>query len=569
MSLKYKISLSVIAIISIIIASSLFFLQNDYSDRAVGKINQQFDRSKRVFNQYFQKNVDLFAMAISITTFGSTFQSNLSLMNTTDLNDTERLEELRATIQNAMREAHIEVGEIFDMMVVLNEDFEAVSYFNALDTVQNIEMVGTDFSEHPVIDDLFEFTGRKIRTLKVNSELYQVYANQVGEGLGYVILGQRIDNFLADQLEQDLRSNVTFITDRSVLGTSLQRQDRLALSDYIASIPDIETTIFNDSTTATTQTILNGERYLLSLVPMDVQNLAYFVIAVSLDKEFATFKGAQFIVLLIGAGAIVLGIIFSFVFGNTITKPLDKLVEAVVEIEKENYNVVVDVHTKDEIGRLAKNFNDMANGLGERFELLKFVSKNTASMIKEKGVGNLELGGKRKYLTMFFSDIRGFTAFSEKREPEEVIEMLNLYLRKQAEIVQKHGGDIDKYVGDELMAIFEGDDAERRAIGCAQEIQRTLRVVNKETEADIAIGIGINSGEVVSGNMGSAERIDHTVLGNHVNLAARLCSKADRHQIIISENTYSKVQDLKAFKALEPIMVKGISEPIQTYEVSY
>jgi adenylate cyclase len=569
MSLKYKISLSVILIISLIIASSMYFLQDNYSDRAVVKINEQFNQTKRVFNEYFSKNTDLFAMAISITTYGSTFSENVSLYEGINKNNKEQLIEFSETMDVAIGDAHQGTGEIFDMMIVLDNNFNTIAYFNALDTVPNRKILGQNFEEHGVIQDLYEGGEGQIRTLKIGDDLFQAYADVDPNENGFVITGQRIDNFLADDLEQKLGSNVTFISDKRVLGTSLQRQVRIALENHLSKVDDIATFVFADSVNATEQVTLNNERFLLSFVPVDEADLAYYVIAVSLDKEFATFKGAQFIVLLVGAGAIIIGIIFSFLFGNSITKPVGKLVDAVLEIEKENYNVEVKVESKDEIGILAKNFNEMAKGIGERFELLKFVSKNTAQMIQDQGVGNLELGGVRKHLTMFFSDIRGFTAFSEKRQPEEVIEMLNLYLRKQAEIVQKHGGDIDKYVGDELMAIFEGNDAERRAVGCAQEIQRVMKAINKETEADIAIGIGINSGEVVSGNMGSADRIDHTVLGNHVNLAARLCSKAGRHKIIVSENTYARVEDKKSFNALEPIMVKGISEPVQIYDVDF
>jgi adenylate cyclase len=190
-------------------------------------------------------------------------------------------------------------------------------------------------------------------------------------------------------------------------------------------------------------------------------------------------------------------------------------------------------------------------------------------MIRQEG-GKLHLGGDRRNVTVFFSDIRGFTAYSEQVQPELVIDLLNKYLSVQAKLIVKHGGAIDKYVGDEVVAIFEGPDMADNAILAAIEIQRAIREINKENSKDIMIGIGINTGMAIVGNVGSEERMDHTVLGNNMNLGARLCSIAQPGQIIISESSWRLAKSKEIVAApLETITVKGISRPVQTYEVAY
>ncbi len=166
------------------------------------------------------------------------------------------------------------------------------------------------------------------------------------------------------------------------------------------------------------------------------------------------------------------------------------------------------------------------------------MSGETISAVKG-AEGGVKLGGERKLVTVFFSDIRGFTAFSETREPEVVVDMLNTFLGEQAQIVRQYQGDIDKFVGDELVAVFQGDGMVERATRCAVDIQRRMAQLSREhPEWGIAIGIGINSGEVVMGAMGSESRMDYTILGDTVNLGARLCSNAGRGEILLSERAY-------------------------------
>lgn len=147
--------------------------------------------------------------------------------------------------------------------------------------------------------------------------------------------------------------------------------------------------------------------------------------------------------------------------------------------------------------------------------------------------------------------------------------MLNNLLSFQAEIVQELGGDVDKFVGDELVAVFQGPKKEQLAVQAAIRIQEQLPKMLGKGQDNLAVGIGINSGEVVMGAMGSENRMDYTVLGTTVNLGARLCSAAIKHQILISETVYLHLERKIKAQKLESITVKGISQPVQIYEIEW
>jgi adenylate cyclase len=190
---------------------------------------------------------------------------------------------------------------------------------------------------------------------------------------------------------------------------------------------------------------------------------------------------------------------------------------------------------------------------------------------------NVELGGERRDLTILFSDIRGFTTISENSEPEEVVEMLNEYLTRMVEILLRHGGTLDKFIGDAVMGFWNaptGDpDHARHAVECAIEmIDDTARLRESwsaEGKAAIRIGVGINTGEAVVGNIGSQQVFGYTVIGDAVNLASRLESKNKDYgtEIIISEFTLARIGDSIETRYLDEVKVKGKDKAVKIYEV--
>ena len=207
--------------------------------------------------------------------------------------------------------------------------------------------------------------------------------------------------------------------------------------------------------------------------------------------------------------------------------------------------------------------------------LSRIVSPSVAEMILENPEA-LKLGGNKCEVTMFFSDIRGFTKMSENMDPTDIVEQLNVYFTKMTDILMELNGTLDKYVGDELMALFGAPvarpDDPIRAVLCGVKMLEALyelqKVWEKEGKPIIKIGIGINTGVVTAGYMGSEKALSYTVIGDNVNLAARIMAQAKGMEMFITKATYERVKDYFEIEQRESIMVKGKSMPIEIYCVT-
>ncbi|MGM0441819.1 MAG: CHASE2 domain-containing protein [Elusimicrobiota bacterium] len=204
----------------------------------------------------------------------------------------------------------------------------------------------------------------------------------------------------------------------------------------------------------------------------------------------------------------------------------------------------------------------------------RYVSTQVVDVLLEKP-DQIKLGGQRKLLTVFFSDIRGFTSMSEKLQPEEVVHVLNEYLTEMIEIVFKYNGTLDKFMGDAVMALWgapvKQDNHAHLAVKAAWEMKGALKKLQEKWVAEgkktISVGMGINTGDVVVGNMGSKQFADYTVIGDNVNLAARLEENAKPGQLLLSESTYRRVKDIVKANKMSPMKVKGKDKPVEVYEV--
>ena len=208
----------------------------------------------------------------------------------------------------------------------------------------------------------------------------------------------------------------------------------------------------------------------------------------------------------------------------------------------------------------------------EKFQRL--LSPDLAEMVVS-GELQVEKGGEDRIATVLFADIRGFTSMSENMSAADVLQMLNEYFEVMVEIAFKHEGTVDKFVGDEIMVLWGApvvhDDDPARAVRAAIDMQAALVEFNRTRESEgskpIDIGIGVNTGELVAGYIGSTRTMSYSVIGDTVNTGARLCSAAKPGQIIISDNTYAHVRDEFDFVELEPVVAKGKSKPLPIYNV--
>ncbi len=281
--------------------------------------------------------------------------------------------------------------------------------------------------------------------------------------------------------------------------------------------------------------------------------------------------------LLVLAVALAVAVLGAGVLGAQVSRPVGRLAAALEQVGRGNLQPVA-VSSSDEVGLLARSFNEMVRALKERERLrgtlARYVSDDVAARIlAEKS--DLDLPGEQRQVTVLFLDIRGFSALSERLTPRELVAMLNEYFAVIVEVIFKHHGTLNKFIGDAVMAIYGApqsiDEPEMRAVRTAVEIAQQLATLSRQRQAEgrpvFSVGIGINSGQAVAGNIGSERRMEYTVIGDEVNLAQRLEAGAREGEILISQSTFDKVKERVDARPREPMTVKGKSMPVQVYEV--
>ncbi|MDM8556410.1 adenylate/guanylate cyclase domain-containing protein [Desulfococcaceae bacterium HSG7] len=273
---------------------------------------------------------------------------------------------------------------------------------------------------------------------------------------------------------------------------------------------------------------------------------------------------------------VLIGIVITVGLGLWFSRPILKLVMATREISMGNYGHKVDLARKDELGNLATAFNKMSDELWVKSLMQDSFGKYVGSEVLEMIMNNPEnswLKGNRSEATIIFTDVRGFTRYTEEKEPEELVEELNECFEIQTAAILDHGGYIDKFIGDAVLGVFGvpvfHKDHIERSVRAAIDMQVALKEASKNSKNRLlaSIGIGINSGIVVSGNIGSQVKLEYTVVGDSVNVASRLNGLAGPGEIIISGAIYEQIQKMVAVEALPPQELKGKSEPIQIYKV--
>ena len=313
------------------------------------------------------------------------------------------------------------------------------------------------------------------------------------------------------------------------------------------------------------------------------------------DRRLLTVAVAAFSAASLGV-ALLLGAVLSW----SLIRPVRSVDRALEAIADGDFDQRVDVPNRDEFGSLTTNLNKTSAQLGALYadletlnthlqetvdtkvqeldraaRLRRYVSPQLAESILA-GDTEVVLGSSRKHLTVFLSDIRGFTEIAERMEPEHLVEELNEYLDEMTDIVFRHGGTLDKYIGDAILVFF-GDpipqeDQAQRAVRMALEMQDRVDELTDRWKAtygeSFRIGIGITTGWVTVGNIGSAARSDYTVLGNGVNLAARLADQAKPGEILVSERTMIDAEGEVPGEVVDEVTLKGVSRPFKIYSLT-
>ena len=303
-----------------------------------------------------------------------------------------------------------------------------------------------------------------------------------------------------------------------------------------------------------------------------------------IDASLATVQAVVQPVALYAAVSLLFGLAFAMVLShalaNGLSRPIAALKTATEHIADGDFDYRVEVHSQDELGELADCFNRMAQGLHER-ELYReqfgrYVSRQVADMILSDPE-TVFWAGERRQVTVLFVDIRNFTTLSETLPPEVVLRKLNEYLGRMIDLIFEHEGTLDKFIGDGIMAIFgaplQTGNEEERAVRAALALQAAAEELNQEWlaggEPGIHIGVGINTGHVVVGNVGSERRLEYSAIGDAVNVAARIESlnKDYGTGILASASTIEPLGDRVQTRLVGSAHVKGREEPVEVYEI--
>lgn len=303
--------------------------------------------------------------------------------------------------------------------------------------------------------------------------------------------------------------------------------------------------------------------------------IAWHVAAFSLAETKAELRDIYSEGILVGGLALFLALVSAVFLSRQLSNPIRALSAATNAIRRGELDTRVPVRGRDELADLAKSFNAMAGELRqkERFrELLEKVSDEAVAQAMISGTLEVQLGGELKEVSVLFCDIRGFSTLSEHMPPGTLIKLLNDHMTLMTQIIRECHGVVDKFMGDEIMAVFgalksQGNDAVNAARAALRMVHEREKL-NAGLEVPFEVGVGIATGQVVAGCLGSKDRLNYTVLGSRVNLASRLCDLAGPRQIVVDEATRDLL-DEGPFQttALPPVPLKGFTEPVQAYRL--
>ncbi len=326
----------------------------------------------------------------------------------------------------------------------------------------------------------------------------------------------------------------------------------------------------------TERVTLDGEVWLCSALKLPITKYSLIILR-PLNVVIRSIHLIRVLLALVLIGSLLTALLIAAVLMRVYLTPINQLTEGVEAVAGGNLDFRVQLQTHDEFFELGKTFNMMVQQLQEKIRLSRFVSESVWDIVK-KDSGTLELGGEERHVSVLFCDLRGFTTIAEAHPPQEVVSMLNEYLDAMTEVVRRHHGVVDKFIGDAVMAVFyplDTRDHEKRAVLCGLEMMHELKRFNRRREEAglfaLGMGVGISSGLVVAGKIGSKNgRIDYTVIGDTVNVAARLegVSKVGKHtRVIVSDATWQAVKEMFEAEPMGMDRVKGKAQQVQMFEI--
>jgi adenylate cyclase len=323
----------------------------------------------------------------------------------------------------------------------------------------------------------------------------------------------------------------------------------------------------------------NGQLLVVSPIRFQGVTGGYVIILVDTSSLFASYTGILKLVLWVSALVAGGGLIAAYFIGRHVSEPIKQLLDATSRIQAGGLTTRIEERRNDELGRLIDAFNSMGDGLYRKAQveslLGQFLARDVASQVLD-GLDTVTVGGERVNASVLFVDIVGFTGMSEQLSPEQVAELLNEYFSYFTVCANKYFGTIDKFIGDCAMVIFGAPRVTEHhafnAVACAVLMQKLNRTINRQRQGQrgqIQLRIGINSGPMLAGLLGTEKRMEYTVVGDSVNLASRLCHEAEPGEIVISHEVEALLQQGNFASTHEHkcIRVRGKTNPVSTFIV--
>ena len=476
----------------------------------------------------------------------------------------------RATMRLAMQNWRHRIKANFMVLVSLEK--------RALYDSDQPQRDGTAFDLPDLIaaaenDDSLEARGLALRDGKLFAVV--VVPLLAPEPIAYICLGFRIDDAFAVQLGSLTHLDVSFLNQNdapsawTILASTFDSSHRQRLlaslrsgrgNDEVAIVP------------------LRKERFVTLVERLNLRNgKAAVALQRNLDVELEPFRSLEGALLAVGLVGLLLSVLAVFGIASSLSRPILRLAEDARRVEEGDYTprpcITLDRH--DELGQLSRSFQHMTVGLAERDKVRDVLGKVTSPAIAaELTRRKLLLGGEEKKVTILFSDLRNFTPLSESLQAGELLELLNAYLTSMSQIVDQHGGVVDKYIGDAVMALFgvplEMPDQAEQALLAALKMRIALGDLNhrlfQPRGYTIGFGIGIHTGTVVAGNVGSPQRYNYSVIGDDVNVASRLQTLTRNvdydADIIVSDATLRESTTQFQTRMLGEASVKGKQQPV-------
>jgi adenylate cyclase len=392
--------------------------------------------------------------------------------------------------------------------------------------------------------------------------------------IAWVGIGFAITDQLAIELEQQTHTHVSLILPagktRVLLASTLSEAQRASFAQQTLQPLQPDQSLFDMQ--------LGGREFVSLVLPMSRMGdqVLSAVLQRSLDEALAGFRSLRWQLLAIFLLFTLLAAIAAGLIARQVTRPVKRLAQHAEQIRAGHYAVQGDSDRFDEFGQLAQTFDKMVRGLMERDQVRSLLGKVVSPAVAEELLSRkIELGGEEREVTILFSDIRRFTELAEGRSPSAILALLNTYLSQMSELIDEQQGVVDKYIGDAVMALFgapiSAPNDPARALASALAMVAALPQLNVEFSAngwpELVIGIGVHTGNVVAGNVGSNTRLNYTVLGDNVNLAARLEGLCKKYQvgIIASDATVARCPQI-AFRELDRVRVKGKRQAVGVYQ---